>query len=35
MNEGGKRGASKIDLVKYLPRSSMVAVLVGNQIQII
>lgn len=34
-NEGGKRGAVKIDIVKYLPRSNMIAVLVGNAVQIV
>lgn len=35
MNEGGKRGSYKIDLIKYLPRSSMIALLTNNQVQIV
>lgn len=34
-NEGGKRGTAKIDIVKYLPRSNMIAVLVANSMQIV
>jgi hypothetical protein len=34
-NDGGKRGSAKIDIVKYLPRSNMIAVLVGNSLQIV